>query len=443
MRKLTQKEANERVSNRCDENNYTLIKPFIYVNNLTKIHLKCNKDNHLWYPSYNNFVSNNHNCSKCSNVYRPTQQEIDKKVLDICNKKNYTLVTPFVYKNSMSKLHLKCNKDGYEWTPKYNNFMINSGCAKCNGNNKITQQEAETNVLNKCESCDYELINPFIYVGNTQTIFYLKCNKDENIWESTYSSFISYNFGCKKCSNRYKPTQQEAETNVLNKCNKKNYTLLNDFNYKNSKTLIHLKCNNDNYEWFVQYKEFINNDSTCFICSRKTKYTQDEINNNVLDRCKLMNYKLIEPFIYKNNKTRIYLMCDKGHIWNPTYTSFVNTKRNCSVCKKSLGEISISKILTDNKILYIEQHKFNNCKNINSLVFDFYLPNYNTCIEYDGEQHYKSIKYFGGDKRFELQQQTDLIKTNYCIDNNIKLLRISYLTFDTIEKDLINMIGIK
>lgn len=56
----------------------------------------------------------------------------------------------------------------------------------------------------------------------------------------------------------------------------------------------------------------------------------------------------------------------------------------------------------------------------------FYLPQYNTCIEYDGKQHYYPINFFGGEERLKKNIQRDEIKTNYCFVNNIRLLRIRY-----------------
>ena len=70
------------------------------------------------------------------------------------------------------------------------------------------------------------------------------------------------------------------------------------------------------------------------------------------------------------------------------------------------------------------------------MPFDFYLPAYNLCIEFDGEQHFKSIKHFGGEKRLSIQKIKDNIKTEYCKNNNIKLLRIPYYDFNNIEKIL-------
>ena len=76
-----------------------------------------------------------------------------------------------------------------------------------------------------------------------------------------------------------------------------------------------------------------------------------------------------------------------------------------------------------------------------TLPFDFYIPDLNICIEYDGEQHFEPVD-FGGkgkeyaEKRFKAQQKRDNIKTEYCKNNNIKLIRIPYWEFDNVENIL-------
>lgn len=99
--------------------------------------------------------------------------------------------------------------------------------------------------------------------------------------------------------------------------------------------------------------------------------------------------------------------------------------KGCPVCKKSKGELKIRKILIDNNILFIEEHKFDNCKNKRPLPFDFFIPSLNCCIEFDGLQHSKVSKFFGGEIRFQHIKQNDFIKTEYCKYNGIKLIRIS------------------
>lgn len=75
------------------------------------------------------------------------------------------------------------------------------------------------------------------------------------------------------------------------------------------------------------------------------------------------------------------------------------------------------------------------CFNEKFLV-DFYLPDYNTFIEFNGEQHYKPVKWFGGEEKFKQQQERDYALRYYCKEHKITLIEIPYTDFDNIEKIL-------
>lgn len=77
-------------------------------------------------------------------------------------------------------------------------------------------------------------------------------------------------------------------------------------------------------------------------------------------------------------------------------------------------------------INYLPQYKFNNCKNKLKLPFDFYLPDFNICIEFNGIQHYKVVEHFGGVQGFNSRKINDKIKREYCLLNNIPLIIIKY-----------------
>jgi hypothetical protein len=77
------------------------------------------------------------------------------------------------------------------------------------------------------------------------------------------------------------------------------------------------------------------------------------------------------------------------------------------------------------------------------MIFDFVILDNNNqiiiCIEYDGEQHFKPIDFFGGEEAFVLQQERDKRKNNWCKDNNISLIRIPYYDYNKIEDYLSNL----
>lgn len=99
--------------------------------------------------------------------------------------------------------------------------------------------------------------------------------------------------------------------------------------------------------------------------------------------------------------------------------------------KQSKKEKEISKFLDSINICYKTEKAFKDCKNKHVLKFDFWLPNNHICIEFDGEQHFKPIK-FGNkskeevEKDFESIKQNDKIKNEYCKENLINIIRIKY-----------------
>ena len=80
----------------------------------------------------------------------------------------------------------------------------------------------------------------------------------------------------------------------------------------------------------------------------------------------------------------------------------------------------------NHNVKYKKQYKFKDCKFKRQLPFDFYLPDYNVLIEFDGLQHCVIKQYFGGYEGFVDTKIRDTIKNIYCKENNIKLIRISY-----------------
>lgn len=143
------------------------------------------------------------------------------------------------------------------------------------------------------------------------------------------------------------------------------------------------------------------------------------------------------PFSYK----KVWFQCSSGsHDDYLRHISSSNTYNfRCPECQYSKGEQRISEYLTKNSIKYIPQKEYNDLLGINNgqLSYDFYLPQYNLLIEYQGEQHKKYIPGFHKSKKdFEKQVEHDKRKKEYAQLNNIKLLEIWYWDYDRIEEIL-------
>ena len=113
------------------------------------------------------------------------------------------------------------------------------------------------------------------------------------------------------------------------------------------------------------------------------------------------------------------------------------TSGSSSGSKKSFGERKIATVLDSLDIDFIEQHVFLDCRSNKNrvLYFDFFLPDYNCCIEFDGEQHEKGWK--KDLSTLSDIQERDKIKDNYCKNNNIYLIRISYKDQNKISEQYI------
>lgn len=116
---------------------------------------------------------------------------------------------------------------------------------------------------------------------------------------------------------------------------------------------------------------------------------------------------------------------------------------SCGCNKSSIHEKMIIRILEFYNISYIKEKSFDDCRNTEGntkLFFDFYLPGFNTVIEYDGELHYETSKLFGGEEKLKKTIINDKIKDDYCKANNIRMLRIPYTKTNQEIKQIIKRI---
>jgi very-short-patch-repair endonuclease len=143
--------------------------------------------------------------------------------------------------------------------------------------------------------------------------------------------------------------------------------------------------------------------------------------------------------IYKQNKTKLIITCPKHGDFNQTPDKHLNRNYGCPICKESKGERRVRVFLETNLINFKSQQTFSDCRLIDELPFDFYLPEYKTCIEYHGVQHYEPVKFFGGINKFKEQQKRDRQKEKYCKKQGINLIKIKYT--QTVETVLTNFIN--
>lgn len=245
---------------------------------------------------------------------------------------------------------------------------------------------------------------------------------------------LSKKVGCNKCHNAGMVKGINVGKNIFDKFkikhkNKYDYSISV---YINTDTKIDIIC--PIHGIFKQTPHHHKNGVGCQKCGNVYRKTTSEfisesnvIHNNIYD---YSNTK------YKNNTQKVEVICKIHGAFFVRPNDHLSKKSGCPKCKISKGELKIEEFLKSKKIEYISQYKFDDCKHIRDLVFDFYLPKENICIEYDGELHFKCVDFFGGKENLKKTKIRDKIKTNYCKLNKIPLIRIKYSNFDDIDEIL-------
>lgn len=106
----------------------------------------------------------------------------------------------------------------------------------------------------------------------------------------------------------------------------------------------------------------------------------------------------------------------------------------------SKGEQLIINLLKENKIHFEREKVFKDCYN-GLYRYDFYLPDFNILLEYNGEQHYSyTKKFFQKKSDFLKAQERDRRKISYALAHNMKIYCIPFWEEKNIKsfEDLFN-----
>lgn len=144
--------------------------------------------------------------------------------------------------------------------------------------------------------------------------------------------------------------------------------------------------------------------------------------------------------VYKLSDIKVSITCKRHGDFLQTPASHLSGS-GCPNCKQSNGEKLIQGLLKKMDIKYTSEKSFFGCVNDKTnrlLQFDIYVPEFHTCIEFDGYQHFIPVEKWGGEDSLKEVQYRDNIKNVYCKNNDINLIRFSY-TMDKMEiVDILN-----
>ena len=289
---------------------------------------------------------------------------------------------------------------------------------------KLTQEE----VIERCKKIHPEYsYNKLVYIDST-TPFIVTCPIHGDFKTRANRFIMEPKCGCPKCNTGFIKyiSPEEFKRRCIERFPDYDYS---EANFKGEYNKITVTCNIHNYTWTPITKDLMNGHG-CPICGKESSQKAQAL---TLEQF-IQNVKKIHgdkydysKVVYYNTRTPITIICPKHGEFQITPNSHLYQKTGCPKCSQSKGESDIELFLKKNQIQYIKQYPIKcNLKKNNKTYIDFYLPKYNTFIEYNGQQHYVPIKYFGGEIKFIEQVNRDEYVRNYCKINNIKLIEIKY-----------------
>ncbi len=349
-----------------------------------------------------------------------TQLFIEKALKKHNNKYNYDLVE---YKNAITPIRINCLLHG-EFLQKPVQHLLGHDCRKCVKLKTKPRKSIEKYLqqVNKRHNNKYNY-DKFIYVTGMIPAIIICPKHGEFIQLPT--SHLKH--GCDKCRGDCLTHDEFIEKVKQIHGNKYGYEKVN---YYNKSRPIEIECRKHGY--FLQKPISHLRGGNCPKCCGKIILIEELIakfnlvHNNTYDYSKV---------VYKKHNEKVIVICKTHGEFYVTPNNHYSGK-GCIKCRASKGELKIQSWLDKHGIKYIINMKFEGCISKRMLPFDVYLPHKNILIEYDGEQH--NIERTDGiyKGKFNKIREHDAIKTKFCNDNLIKLIRIPHTEFSNIENVL-------
>jgi len=410
---LTQKEVDNRLAKT------SFIRREDYDGSFKLTRVFCSLCKTEWKTTLNNIFSG----SRCPTCHKNSKMKIFDNA---CQNQDISRIG--IYVNTTTSILVKCNVCSRKWLANFGHIVGGGGCSQCSYRDRsLTNEEIDRRLIGKniIRLGDYIVGKPLL----------LRCLEPDcgREWSPQIVQVISVGKGCLDCGrkNRVKKISLNTEY-VDNILASKNIQRLDP--YTRTCDRIHFKCLICDYgsqqEWYIRPTNIIHMDEGCPICNDKS------LNNEEIDS-RLAGRKIKRIGDYVNAKTKIMFKCLEDtchHIWEAMPGNVCRTT-GCPKCSLGKNHHIVHLMLETNNVQFEAEKYLNDICSISDIEYenihiDFYLPNHNSIIEYNGRQHYEPAC-FGGitkeaalDKLLYYQQPRDMFVKQFCENHNIHLIII-------------------
>lgn len=352
------------------------------------------------------------------------------------------------YKNNYEKLKWKCGEN-HVWDACLSSIQQGSWCPICSRKKrleKIVNKQKQTNIeiiLNKYKN---KLLFPNIeqeYLNKKSKITVI-CIEHNKTYKKSINQLLKDSYKCPDCIHENNLKMNKKGTKHFTNKVKNIYGDVCDFSLIGRDDVsvndeIMLRCKEHNVIFKTTFAHLFAKNNFCPECSKQArslskKLLKEEFFKNLKNRFPNIEDEFdFSKFEYIDSHTASYVFCKKckKQFKKTPNSLFSGTK--CPICQKSNGERLIEKFLNENNFEYKFQYRIKECRNKKPLPFDFAIfedkekTKLKCLIEFDGKQHFEVCDYFKMTQQdLERTQKHDKIKTDYCLQNNIKLIRIPY-----------------
>lgn len=349
-----------------------------------------------------------------------------------------------VYINSITKVSIKCKKHGaFKQLP--SNHLKGQGCSICGysertNKTKLSQEDFLSRIIKiHKDKLNFSKVN---YI-NIRTYVDVIC-KIHGEFRQRPDSLLA-GIGCAKCSNFIK-TKNAIDSRRVSK-----------EEFLRRVETIH----KDTYDYkLVEFSKI--SDKIKVLCRKHGEFKVSVANHlkgsgcptcgniKISEKLKIGKEKILDRFIaihgdsYDYSKINTNGITEKVTITCKVHGDFQQVAYihacgfGCPKCSCSKGELLLIKLLKKNNIDFIHQYRLPNTKY--RYRYDFYLPKYNTLIEFQGEQHFIAVDFFGGEEGLERTKFRDAFKRDLAIFSNMNLLYFTYKHLRLTEEDFENVL---
>lgn len=371
----------------------------------------------------------------------------NNEIIKLFNNNGYRIVGEI--KNSV--VPIICEKDGYRYRISYHNLSQGKNPSLW-GFHNIDNLEYNINSLLKKRNSKTKFVSYEIIVKNKKKriliTFECECGKvfKKKLEDSAYGTYIL----CNDCKNKKRGMTRRKSKESIKTIVDNGYKIIeNDIEEKNITSFDYVEVEDrDGFKGFISSNNIKTQKgmSKFDIRINKKNYVWNVNHYIELKGIDLECLSLVEK---KHTRQSLLFRCSCGETFITSIASFQNGKTRCEKCSNYMSryEREFEQYLKDNNVEYIYQYSLNQCRDILPLPFDFFLPKYNALVEIDGEGHYfvcnfNKISHEKAKKSFESTKKHDAIKSLFCEENNIPLLRIPYFnmkdgSYKTIFQDFI------